>query len=64
VGDILDFIHSTGVMHLEWRAVVMLGVASLLLWLAIVKQLVEAAGGRVGAESSGGQTRFWFSLPG
>jgi signal transduction histidine kinase len=32
--------------------------------LAIVKQLVEAAGGRVGAESGGGQTRFWFSLPG
>jgi len=32
--------------------------------LAIVKQLVEAAGGRVGAESAGGQTRFWFSLPG
>ncbi len=25
-------------MHLEWRAVVMLGVASLLLWLAIVKE--------------------------
>jgi len=32
--------------------------------LAIVKQLVEAAGGRVGAESRGGTTRFWFSLPG
>ena len=31
--------------------------------LAIVKQLVEAGGGRVGAESAGGQTRFWFSLP-
>jgi signal transduction histidine kinase len=31
--------------------------------LAIVKQLVETAGGRVGAESSDGQTRFWFSLP-
>jgi two-component system, OmpR family, sensor histidine kinase BaeS len=31
--------------------------------LAIVKQLVEAAGGQVGAESSAGQTRFWFSLP-
>src|SRR5436190_1544011 len=31
--------------------------------LAIVKQLVEASGGRVGAESSEGQTRFWFSLP-
>ena len=30
--------------------------------LAIVKQLVEAAGGRVGAESSAGRTRFWFSL--
>ena len=31
--------------------------------LAIVKQLVEAGGGRVGAESGHGQTRFWFSLP-
>lgn len=31
--------------------------------LAIVKQLVEAAGGRVGAESGGGVTRVWFSLP-
>jgi signal transduction histidine kinase len=32
--------------------------------LAIVKQLVEAGGGRVGAESAGGETRIWFSLPG
>jgi signal transduction histidine kinase len=31
--------------------------------LAIVKQLVEGWGGRVGAESSAGRTRFWFSLP-
>ena len=31
--------------------------------LAIVKQLVEAGGGQVGAESGDGQTRFWFSLP-
>jgi signal transduction histidine kinase len=31
--------------------------------LAIVKQLVEAGGGRVGAESRDGLTRFWFSLP-
>ena len=31
--------------------------------LSIVKQLVEAAGGHVGAESADGQTRFWFSLP-
>jgi signal transduction histidine kinase len=31
--------------------------------LAIVKQLVEAEGGHVGAESRDGQTRFWFSLP-
>jgi len=30
--------------------------------LAIVKQLVEAGGGRVGADSTDGQTRFWFSL--
>jgi len=32
--------------------------------LAIVKQLVEGSGGRVGAESRDGLTRFWFSLPG
>lgn len=32
--------------------------------LAIVRQLVEAAGGSVGAESRDGTTRFWFSLPG
>jgi len=31
--------------------------------LAIVEQLVEAAGGSVGVESGGGRTRFWFSLP-
>src|SRR5256885_537836 len=31
--------------------------------LAIVKELVEATGGRVGAESQAGVTRFWFSLP-
>ena len=31
--------------------------------LAIVKQLVEATGGQVGAESHAGLTRFWFSLP-
>jgi two-component system sensor histidine kinase BaeS len=31
--------------------------------LAIVKQLVEREGGRVGAESGGGATRFWFRLP-
>jgi signal transduction histidine kinase len=31
--------------------------------LAVVKQLVEAGGGRVGAESRDGLTRFWFSLP-
>jgi signal transduction histidine kinase len=31
--------------------------------LAIVKQLVEAGGGTVGAESADGRTRFWFSLP-
>jgi two-component system, OmpR family, sensor histidine kinase BaeS len=32
--------------------------------LAIVKQLVEAGGGSVGAESRDGTTRFWFSVPG
>jgi two-component system sensor histidine kinase BaeS len=31
--------------------------------LAIVKQLVEGWGGQVGAESTPGLTRFWFSLP-
>jgi signal transduction histidine kinase len=31
--------------------------------LAIVKQLVEGLGGDVGAESAGGLTRVWFSLP-
>ena len=31
--------------------------------LSIVQQLIEAAGGRVGAESSEGTTRFWFALP-
>src|SRR6266851_5203699 len=31
--------------------------------LALVKQLVEATGGRVGVESDHGLTRFWFSLP-
>ena len=30
--------------------------------LAIVKNLVEAAGGRVGADTVEGSTRFWFSL--
>jgi signal transduction histidine kinase len=32
--------------------------------LAVVKQLVESAGGQVGAESADGRTRFWFSVPG
>ena len=31
--------------------------------LAIVKELVEAHGGRVGAESTEGENRIWFSLP-
>jgi two-component system sensor histidine kinase BaeS len=31
--------------------------------LAIVKQLVEADGGEVGADSQPGATRFWFCLP-
>jgi signal transduction histidine kinase len=31
--------------------------------LAIVKELIEAHGGRVGAESAQGQTRIWFTLP-
>ena len=32
--------------------------------LAIVQQLVEAAGGQVGAGVREGLTQFWFSLPG
>jgi len=31
--------------------------------LAIVRQLVESAGGRVGAESEADATRFWFTIP-
>lgn len=31
--------------------------------LAIVKQLVEASGGRVGVDSDPRSTRFWFTLP-
>lgn len=31
--------------------------------LAIVKQIVEASGGKVGVESMDHTTRFWFSLP-
>jgi signal transduction histidine kinase len=31
--------------------------------LAIVQQIVESGGGRVGAESERGMTRFWFSVP-
>jgi two-component system sensor histidine kinase BaeS len=32
------------------------------LGLALVKQLIEAAGGQVGAESAGGSTTVWFTL--
>ena len=31
--------------------------------LAIVRELIEAHGGKVGAESRGGETLVWFSLP-
>jgi signal transduction histidine kinase len=31
--------------------------------LAIVRELVQSAGGRVGAQSSDGLTRFWFTIP-
>ena len=31
--------------------------------LAIVRELVQSAGGRVGAQSSAGLTRFWFTIP-
>jgi len=32
--------------------------------VAIVKELVDAHGGQVGAESAEGQVRIWFTLPG
>jgi signal transduction histidine kinase len=31
--------------------------------LAIVRQRVELAGGRVGVQSAAGLTRFWFTIP-
>ena len=31
--------------------------------LSIVKELIEAHGGSVGAESLDGETRVWFTLP-
>lgn len=31
--------------------------------LALVKQLVEAGGGEVGADSASGLTTVWFTLP-
>jgi signal transduction histidine kinase len=31
--------------------------------LSIVKQLIEAHGGRIGADSAPGETRIWFELP-
>ena len=31
--------------------------------LAVVKEVIEKAGGHVGVESMDGQTRFWFTLP-
>jgi signal transduction histidine kinase len=31
--------------------------------LAIVRQIVEAHGGQVGASSADGQTAIWFTLP-
>jgi signal transduction histidine kinase len=31
--------------------------------LAIVRQIIEAHGGQVGASSGGGMTRIWFQLP-
>jgi oxaloacetate decarboxylase beta subunit len=38
VADFLEFVRSTGFTHLAWRDLVMIAVASLLLWLAIGKQ--------------------------
>ncbi|MGE5673427.1 MAG: sensor histidine kinase [Mycobacterium leprae] len=39
------------------------GVSGVGVGLAIAKQLVEAQGGRIGAESHDGLTTFWFELP-
>ncbi len=36
--DLIEFLQSTGLAHITWREVVMLGVAAVLLWLAIAKQ--------------------------
>jgi oxaloacetate decarboxylase beta subunit len=38
VSDFYEFLMSTGLAHLEWRQLVMLAVAGLLLWLAIVRE--------------------------
>jgi oxaloacetate decarboxylase beta subunit len=38
VADLLEFVRSTGFVHLTWRELVMIAVASGLLWLAIVRQ--------------------------
>ena len=55
---------STGLRALlPGREVARSGARRRRIGLAIVKQLVEGAGGRVGAESAEGATRFWFSLP-
>jgi carboxybiotin decarboxylase len=38
VADLFEFLQSTGIVHLTWRELVMIGVGSLLLWLAIAKR--------------------------
>jgi carboxybiotin decarboxylase len=38
VSNLLEFLQGTGLMHLTWRELVMIGVAALLLWLAIARQ--------------------------
>jgi oxaloacetate decarboxylase beta subunit len=38
VSDLYDFLMSTGLAHVEWRQLVMIGVAALLLYLAIVRE--------------------------
>lgn len=37
MANILDFLQATGFMHVSWRELVMLGIAGVLLWLAIVR---------------------------
>jgi Na+-transporting methylmalonyl-CoA/oxaloacetate decarboxylase beta subunit len=35
---VTEVLQSTGLLHLEWRELVMIGIACLLIWLAVVKR--------------------------